>query len=463
MINFKEHDGLLFKMLEEPVPLRENDENVLVRFITHGVIGEYVMEHWLDCNQKNVPIYVEGVDSDGDVTVWIDDVHHCCPFPMFEIIGTFVKEGSADWALYQMMQGNKVRNRDWDGGLHEKSLLYCQLIGETIKHNEGCSALDVCLSDWEAPYIKNTGWQIYKEPKPKPLLADAQVGDLCKHRNGEWSQIIDTNETYIPGQPIRTTLKDSEGINRNFCLSGSHFTMQFGGEYDIVHTEPLAPKGSVDWAWQMLKLGVPVSHPAEGKIQDTDYTKERFVRCMAKTGWQLYTKPKEEQQPTKEPIANCKYCKHVCTNSNVDHCHMYEPKPESENIIHGHIPADMHLKYIHLFKVGDWVECKDLAGVPAQCKVLEIRKHNVILECTTGHIWSLPHNNIIRKLSPSEIIVTIGCLSGTIAKSCDPNYFLMLHSRPATDCNHSMIRFSAIDTETRSLVESLLKAQKEEE
>lgn len=113
------------------------------------------------------------------------------------------------------------------------------------------------------------------------------------------------------------------------------------------------------------------------------------------------------------------------------------------------------------YKAGDWVECKDLAGVPAQCKVLEISKHNVILECTTGHIWLLPHNNIIRKLSPSEIIVTIGCLSGTIAKSCDPNYFLMLHSRPATDCNHSMIRFSAIDKETRSLVESLLKAQKE--
>lgn len=283
MTNFKEHDGLLFKMLEEPVPLRENDENVLVRFITHGVIGEYVMEHWLDCNQKNVPIYVEGVDSDGDVTVWIDDVHHCCPFPMFEIIGTFVKEGSADWALYQMMQGNKVRNRDWDGGLHEKSLLYCQLIGETIKHNEGCSALDVCLSDWEAPYIKNTGWQIYKEPKP-----------------------------------------------------------------------------------------------------------------------------------------------------------------ESQ------------------YKVGDWVKCKDLAGVPAQCKVLEISKHNVILECTTGHIWSLPHNNIIRKLSPSEIIVTIGCLSGTIAKSCDPNYFLMLHSRPITDCNHSMIRFTAIDKETREFVEGLLEAQEDE-
>ena len=70
--------------------------------------------------------------------------------------------------------------------------------------------------------------------------------------------------------------------------------------------------------------------------------------------------------------------------------------------------------------------------------------------------------NITRKLSPSEVVVRIGCLSGTIAKSCDPNYFLMLHSRPVTNCNHSMIRFSALDTETRLLVESLLKAMRGE-
>ena len=72
-------------------------------------------------------------------------------------------------------------------------------------------------------------------------------------------------------------------------------------------------------------------------------------------------------------------------------------------------------------------------------------------------------HNDFRKLSPSEVIVKIGCLSGTIAKSSDPNYFLMLHSRPVTDCNHSIIRFSAIDTQTRELVEGLLDAQKEEE
>ena len=41
MIKFEEQDGLLFRMLEEPVPLKEKDTNVLVRFIEHGVIGEY--------------------------------------------------------------------------------------------------------------------------------------------------------------------------------------------------------------------------------------------------------------------------------------------------------------------------------------------------------------------------------------------------------------------------------------
>ncbi|HPL72092.1 MAG TPA: hypothetical protein PLM50_08670 [Rectinema sp.] len=114
------------------------------------------------------------------------------------------------------------------------------------------------------------------------------------------------------------------------------------------------------------------------------------------------------------------------------------------------------------FKVGDWVDCKDPVGVPTQCKVLEILEHNVIVECKTGHRWSLPHNNITRKLSPSEIIVNIGCMSGTIAESCDHNYFLMMHSRPITNCNYSMIKWTAIDTETREIVESLLKAQEEE-
>ena len=92
--------------------------------------------------------------------------------------------GTAEWALQMMKLGNKVRNRDWDGGSYERSLLYCQLIGETIKYNEGCSAFDVCLSDWEAPYIKNTGWQLYEEPQPT-----YKVGDWVEYKKGKHHQV----------------------------------------------------------------------------------------------------------------------------------------------------------------------------------------------------------------------------------------------------------------------------------
>ena len=67
--------------------------------------------------------------------------------------------------------------------------------------------------------------------------------------------------------------------------------------------------------------------------------------------------------------------------------------------------------------------------------------------------------NITRKLDPSEVLVHIGCLSGTVEKASDYEYFLLWHSR--TDCDYSMIKWSALDPATRSLVERLLKAQEE--
>ena len=63
---FEMHDNQLFRMLEKPEPLKEKNTNVLVQFITHGVIGEYVMEHWLYCGQENAPIFVDSVYSGWD-------------------------------------------------------------------------------------------------------------------------------------------------------------------------------------------------------------------------------------------------------------------------------------------------------------------------------------------------------------------------------------------------------------
>ena len=60
-------------------------------------------------------------------------------------------------------------------------------------------------------------------------------------------------------------------------------------------------------------------------------------------------------------------------------------------------------------------------------------------------------------VSPSEVIIHIGCLSGTVEKAQDYAYFLLWHSK--TDCDYSMIKWDALDIPTRELVESLLKAQ----
>ena len=78
--------------------------------------------------------------------------------------------------------------------------------------------------------------------------------------------------------------------------------------------------------------------------------------------------------------------------------------------------------------------------------------------------------NITRKLSPSEVIVRIGCLSGTVR--CCENEFICPESTPDNPCHFvlqdqitgfwSIIYFKMLDAPTRELVESLLKAQEEE-
>jgi hypothetical protein len=236
MTNFKEQEGKLFRMLEEHeiVPLKEKDTNVLVRFITHGVIGEYVMEHWLDCNQKNVPIFVDSVDIDGDVTVCIENGHYGCPFPMFQIIGTHVKEGSADWALHQMMQGKKVFRAEWECDM------YCQYTNnEIITFRDGIPSTINPVEEWIANAKRaDFGWQIYKEPELKYKAGDfveirnwysgtkhlAQI-DSIDHEIHIGSHRFDTNGNStmerLPQLKIIRKLKPSQVVVEIGCLSGA--------------------------------------------------------------------------------------------------------------------------------------------------------------------------------------------------------------------------------------------------
>ena len=200
-------------------------------------------------------------------------------------------------------------------------------------------------------------------------------------------------------------------------------------EWDINRYEiigyPVAD-GSAEWALYQMMQGKMVCHKTSRwdwyRMYNDHAIQNRTAGCMARvsawlestvqSGWQIYE----------------------------------EPKPT--------------------FKVGDWVDCKDFVGVPTQCKVLEIQEHNVIVECKTGHRWSLPHNNITRKLSPSEIIVNIGCMSGTVK---DLSYvedgrfwFIGKKTERCPGGMHAILYGEMLDTPTRSLVDSLLKAQEEE-
>ena len=342
MIKFEEHEGLIFKMLDKPVPLKENDENVLVRFITHGIIGEYVMNHWLDCNQPNVPIYIDDVDSDGDVTVWIEnengnEEHHCCPFPMFEIIGTLVEEGSDDWAWYKMIGGEKIMCAGttsqrfyaikegcdycafYESDGNEVSINTRRTYGEFIEYSKMCGI---------------SSWRIYKEPKP--LLADAKVGDLVKLRNGSYSQIVEVED----GSVFKYQNPEVISSIALFLCDENGDTSRWGKvkDVDIIHTEPLAPEGSKDWAWQMMLLGKIIIH-SEYRHENATWkmnngtarsclagmsacSKEQWVANAIDNGWKIYEEQKEEPQPAKEPITKGRGMKQITimlTNAEANH------------------------------------------------------------------------------------------------------------------------------------------------
>jgi len=106
------------------------------------------------------------------------------------------------------------------------------------------------------------------------------------------------------------------------------------------------------------------------------------------------------------------------------------------------------------FKVGDWVEFKG-----KQYRISAIGGKGLFdddnLIMFEGVIWCVSEKAEPRKLDPSEVIVKIGCLKGTVAHSSSSHFCL------CAEDNWTMIAFDMLDTPTRELVESLLKAQEE--
>ena len=119
-----------------------------------------------------------------------------------------------------------------------------------------------------------------------------------------------------------------------------------------------------------------------------------------------------------------------------------EPKPE---------PA---------FKAGDWVEYNG-----KQYRISAIGGKGLFdddkLIMFEGVIWGVSEKAELRKLDPSEVIVNIGCLGGTVRPVSTNGIHIWFHLIDANDKTIATIRITALDAPTREMVESLLRAQEE--
>jgi hypothetical protein len=328
-------------------------------------------------------------------------------------------EGTAAWALYMMRMGHKVTNPKYDPRVyHLPEGRMIQVDGmEIIAGNQWIDYWCIDIPD---------GWEIYEEPKP--LLTDSKVGDLCQRKDGKWVQIA-----AIRNNGNKWSIYEAEG--HSYHESGNSVCSElYHTNLDIISTEPLAPEGTAEWAWQMLKQNyilvgaywgddvivssggqldcevIPIK--AFRKRKGTPITEQDFISHAETNGWQLYT----------------------------------EPEPE---------PA---------LKVGDWVEYSDgtlqqaiikaYSGQPGEQMVY-------VWHPQTAHSAKTPLQSITRKLDPSEVVVHIGCLKGTVAPGCSDATIMIVPIGYNGFGDVAIIPVAMLDAPTRELVESLLKAQEE--
>jgi hypothetical protein len=257
-----------------------------------------------------------------------------------------------------------------------------------------------------------------KAEQPKPLLADAKVGDLCQRRDGGYVTILKTNG--YRQFPVMCDDLMTRTLDGKIC-SGHP-------EYDIVSTEPLAPIGSAEWALQMMKLGKDVCRKGhetayyhicnDGKEIACSLKNESrltyghlLVRKWGETGndWQLY-------EPKQEPCPACNGTGKV-------------EKPEPK------------------FKVGDLVTDGVING-----NITSLTDDLAWVK-TGLYEYRMSLCNLT-PISPSEVVIHIGCLSGTVRSRDSKSFHLLRKGK-----NTMVIYFDALDTPTRKLVRELIEKQ----
>lgn len=217
MINFKEQNGLLFKMLDKPTPLTpEAEMPCLVRLIQDdSPMGRHNKFAFSPLMKNNNPIIIDSIKENAVSIAFNRMVFH---YSNFEIIGTPVKEGSAEWALYHAINGETVTMDDCGIYKIQDGKLWECFPNDS---NEWRVVADDGYGYWLEYIHDNTGWQIYKEPKqPKPKY---RVGDsvICEYHRSplpkqvSYERIIDINDVTIVTQ-------SQNGSVCEYDINGNH-------------------------------------------------------------------------------------------------------------------------------------------------------------------------------------------------------------------------------------------------
>ena len=243
-MNYGKYEGQLCRMLEEPEQVTVESKMFLTRLIQDDSnMGKQNKQDFSACAlaKRTLVLSIDMEAFPNTINSYYEPFNQRY-YWRFEVIGYPVTKGSAHWALYQMMQGNRVTKSHLSHTYWQydaRPNLKC-----ISEYNCGTLQIRVLPEIWLTT-AEPTGWQIYKEPKP--LLAKAKVGDLCQRRDGKWVQI--DRLLSIGGMPwICYEIGGLRYINNGEQLNSKL------SELGIISTEPLAPEGTAEWAWQMQTL-----------------------------------------------------------------------------------------------------------------------------------------------------------------------------------------------------------------
>jgi len=108
------------------------------------------------------------------------------------------------------------------------------------------------------------------------------------------------------------------------------------------------------------------------------------------------------------------------------------------------------------FKVGDWVEHGNYQGVVEDVNGDIISVHDIT---ASGRCHDEVNKSCCRKLDPSEVVIRIGCLKGTVAPGCSDTTIMIVPIGYDGIGDVAIIPVAMLDPDTATLVRALLAAQ----